>query len=253
MIIKRRQFSSLLWLLVLVVSGFAQQPSSTPSVDRLQQIIGYLASDALEGRRTGTKGANDAANYIAGEFKRLGLRPATQTATQRPAASANRYLQSFPYVSSVELGKNNSLIVVTHGVSDVPNGILQETLQVGVDWMPLGFSTNGTVQSNGIIFSGYGISSAELKHDDYQISSPKNRIAIIFDGTPDGDNPHGQFAQAGQLRFKAAAARAAGARALIIISREEKLSDDRLSRLTYDNAGEAGLPIIVVSRKVGTS
>ena len=36
----------------------AQQPtSSTTSVERLRQVIAYLASDALEGRRTGTPGA----------------------------------------------------------------------------------------------------------------------------------------------------------------------------------------------------
>lgn len=248
-----RKFLNVALMLMLAVSTavFAQQPTATPSVSRLQQIISYLASDALEGRRTGTQGASDAAQYIAGEFARFGLRPGMAGSTR--AHAEMRYLQPFPFVSKVELGKNNSLTVVTHAVSEVPNGILKETFQVGVDWMPLGFSTNGTVQSNGIIFAGYGISAAEIKHDDYQVSQPKDRIAIIFDGTPDGDNPHGQFIQAGQVRFKAAAARAAGARALIIISGENKLADEGLSRLTYDNAGEAGLPVIVVSRKAAKS
>ena len=49
--------------LLLVSTAAAQQPSQ-PSVNRLQQIISYLASDALEGRRTGTPGANDAAHYF---------------------------------------------------------------------------------------------------------------------------------------------------------------------------------------------
>src|SRR5436853_4826313 len=91
----------------------AQQPtSSTTSVERLRQVIAYLASDALEGRRTGTPGANAAAHYIAGEFNRYGLRPGMQIA--RPARTRGenqaRYLQPFPYVASVELGKNNLLI-----------------------------------------------------------------------------------------------------------------------------------------------
>src|SRR6185503_11649495 len=38
--------------------------------------------------------------------------------------------------------------------------------------------------------------------------------------------------------------------ALLIISSEEKLNDDRLSRLSYDNAGEAGLPVVVISRRL---
>ena len=116
--------------------------------------------------------------------------------------------------------------------------------------MPLGFSSNGSLKSAEIVFAGYGISSAELKYNDYGVSNAKDRVAIVFAGTPDGDNPHGQFTQAGQIRFKAAAARAAGARALIIITDEEKLKEDRLTRLSYDNAGEAGIPVIVISRNL---
>ena len=65
-------------LLIVASVGFAQQATSSPnepSAARLQQHISYLASDALDGRRTGTPGANDAARYIAGEFERLGLKP----------------------------------------------------------------------------------------------------------------------------------------------------------------------------------
>src|SRR5437588_8646173 len=105
----RKSFNAALILAALFISAVAQQPTATPSVDRLQQVIGYLASDALDGRRTGTKGANDAANYIAGEFSRLGLRAAVLPArpTWARVESLTRYFQSFPYVSKVELGKNN--------------------------------------------------------------------------------------------------------------------------------------------------
>jgi hypothetical protein len=229
------------------VAALAQQPSSTaPSVDRLRQVISYLASDALEGRRTGTPGANDAAHYIAGEFNRYGLRPGLQIA--RPARTRGenqaRYLQPFPYVSAVELG-NNNLFFVNPGRADDTAQFL-----VGQDWMPLGFSSNASVKGAEMVFAGYGISSAELKYDDYAVSNAKGRVAIIFAGTPDGDNPHGQFARAGEIRFKVAAARAAGAQALLIIANEEKLKDERLSRLSYDNAGEAGIPVMVVSRQL---
>ena len=78
----RRKFFYVPSMIALAFAiAFAQQPSSNqPSVDRLRQVIEYLASDALEGRRTGTPGANDAAHYIAGEFSLLGLRPGMQMA-----------------------------------------------------------------------------------------------------------------------------------------------------------------------------
>src|SRR6266550_637917 len=117
----------------LSIAVVAQQPSaSTPSVNRLQQIISYLASDALDGRRTGTPGANDAAHYIAGEFSLLGLRPGMQMAG--PARTRGeiraRYLQPFPYVATVELGKNNLLIKDPHRRDD------WAPFTVGTDWMP---------------------------------------------------------------------------------------------------------------------
>src|SRR5205807_9301629 len=93
-------------------------------------------------------------------------------------------------------------------------------------------------------------SSADLQHVDYAASNVKDRVAIIFARTPDGENPHVSFGRAGEIRFKVAAARAAGARGLLIIANEETFKDDRLARLSYDNTGEAGLPVVVVSKQL---
>src|SRR5436190_20825838 len=133
----RRKIFPLLSIIALTFAvALAQQPSpSVTSVDRLRQIVTYLASDQLEGRRTGTAGATEAANFIAGEFKRLRLQPGASA----QSASASPYLQSFPYVSSVELGKDN-LFLVNPGKAD---DIMQ--FKVREDWMPLGFPTNGSI------------------------------------------------------------------------------------------------------------
>src|SRR5688572_10005953 len=226
MITKVRPLLSFLLVFALIASAFAQQPSTDPRVDRLRKDVTYLASDALDGRRTGTQGATDAAQYIAGEFSLLGLRPGmlmVRVAHSRRETRA-RYLQPFPYVSKVELGKGNLLALNGHPVDGVGT-------RLGEDWTPLGFSSNGDIKAAEVVFAGYGISSSALKYDDYAVSNVKDRVAVVFAGTPDGDNPHGQFVQAGQIRFKAAAARAAGARALLVIANEEKLSDDKLARL----------------------
>src|SRR5688500_14313546 len=94
-------------LLLSSLAAIAQQQALEPSASRLQQHVSYLASDALDGRRTGTPGANDAARYIAGEFSRAGLKPLNGKASRRPSVIIASYLQSFPYVGRVELGKNN--------------------------------------------------------------------------------------------------------------------------------------------------
>jgi aminopeptidase YwaD len=230
-----------------------------PDVERLRAHITYLASDKLEGRRTGTPGAEEAARYVAAEFKRLGLAPGvTNSITfwsgpNELDGAGRGYFQRFPYVAGVELGRNNSL-TVTRRVVEPSQGVpLAIDFVPGEDWMPLGFSANGKVESAPVVFVGYGIADAEQNYDDYKGADLKGKVALAFAGTPDGDNPHGRFTRSGELRFKAAAARAAGARALAVIAREKNFKDDKLTALKYDNAGgDAGLPVVAVSRQAAS-
>ncbi len=244
MLNQRRQFTLaiLLTAAISVVVVVAQQTATqpTPSASKLQQHVSYLASDALQGRRTGTPGANDAAHYIAGEFARLGLQPAIQKAgaSRKGSIAMSQYLQKFPYVAGVELGRNNALSLSNGG-----------SFQVGTDWMPLGFAANQKIENAAYTFVGYGITASELNHNDYAVPV-KNKIVIAVSGTPDGDNPHGQFARYDGARWKAIAARNAGAAGLLIIAREDNFKDDRLSRLRYDNsASDAGFPVAAISKQ----
>ena len=236
---RTKRFTTL--VAALIVTAFAvvaQQSDRDPSPSRLQQHISYLASDALDGRRTGTPGANDAARYVAGEFSRAGLKPGSGNVARKPSAIIASYLQTFPYVGRVELGKNNVL--------SIPGG---ETFRAGEDWMPLGISANQTLDLTGIVQAGYGITANELNHNDYKERYSKTQLAVVRSGTPDGDNPHGRFTTAGQVRFKVAAAQSAGVGALLIISSEDNLKNDPLARLRYDNAGLAGIPVAVISKQ----
>lgn len=270
--IMRRQFLSLSLILALALSAIAQQRTSdsAPSVERLRAHVTYLASDKLEGRRTGSAGADLAAEYIAKEFSRYGLRRSIGRdlpgMSVLEADSPHRYLQEFPYVAGVELGKNNAMLFTPRAQNAVPQGGTTATsgttmtqtsaraasldLRVGEDWLPLGFATNASVLNAPATFVGYGLKVDEINYDDYAGALVKDRVAIAFEGTPDGDNPHGHFAQFADVRWKAIAAREQGAKALVVIAREENFKDDRLARLTYDNsAGDVGLPVVVISRQ----
>ncbi|HWN10979.1 MAG TPA: M20/M25/M40 family metallo-hydrolase [Pyrinomonadaceae bacterium] len=235
----------------IAVAGQQTTPTA-PSVERLRAHIQYLASDKLAGRKTGGDGANLAAEYIAREFARLGLRRSighdTAGMSILEADSPNRYLQKFPYVAAVELGKGNSL-TFRPGQNTSPT-----SLRVGEDWLPLSLSLNAKIENAQVSFVGYGITASALKYDDYEMLNMSGRIAIALSGRPDSDNPHGAFARYEDVRWKAIAARNAGANALIVIAREEDLKIDRLSRLRYDNsAGDAGLPVVVISRRAAAS
>ncbi|HYH85552.1 MAG TPA: M20/M25/M40 family metallo-hydrolase, partial [Pyrinomonadaceae bacterium] len=234
----KKSLRILIAVLVLASLAPAQQQSAKQSavdVERLRAHVTYLASDKLEGRRTGTPGAEEAAKYVADEFKRLGLSPT---------------LQSFPYVAAVELGKGNEMEVTRRVTATNGGAPMAIDLKVGDDWMPLGFSSNASVKDAPVVFVGYGINAADQNYDDYKGLDVSGKVALALSGTPDGDNPHGKFMRAGELRFKAAAARAAGARALVVVATEDNFKDDKLTRLRYENAGgDAGLPVVVISRQ----
>ena len=257
-----RKFFNLLPIILLALCvAHAQQPAqNVPGVERLRAHIEYLASDNLEGRRTGSPGANAAAEYIAREFSRYGLRRSIGRdlpgMSILEADSPKRYLQEFPYVAGVELGKTNELTFrfVPNDRSKPPplKNATTESLRLGEDWTPLGLSANGRIENAPAVLVGYGITAGELNYDDYSKAKAAGKIAVAFAGTPDGDNPHGRFGRYEDVRWKAIAARTAGAKALIVIVSETNFKEDRLSRLRYDNsAGDAGLPVIAISRQAG--
>lgn len=254
----RSKIFQLCLVVLLATGGFAQpklRSASAPEQKKLREHVEYLASPDMEGRRTGTKGATAAAAYIAKEFARYGLRGGLSASVWSKERS-HGYMQGFPYVSGVELGKGNAVTFAprtneTAEITAAPASSLD--LRVGEDWMPLAWSANARVESAPVTYVGYGITAAELQHDDYAGVDVKDRIALAFAGTPDGDNnPHGSFARFADLRFKAAAARDRGARALLVIAREENFKDDKLARLRVDESvasGDAGIPVVVISRQ----
>ena len=238
------QFSFALVVAAAAAAALAQQAGPAPDVARLKKHVTYLASEELGGRKTGEGGAKAAAAYIAEQFHDSGLGcPSPGLACRHRGGGRDGYLQEFPFVAAVELARDNSLRVSAGGE--------KSEAQLREEWLPLGFSSNGRVDAAPAVFVGYGITAAGQKHDDYAGVDARGKVAVAFAGTPDGDNPHGELARFGETRWKAVAAKDHGAAALLVIAREEKFRDDRLSRLSYDQmAGEAGLPVAAVSRQL---
>src|SRR5689334_1773064 len=235
----KRLFILLTTLLLASLAVVGQEAS------RIQQDVSYLASDALDGRRTGTAGANDAARYIAGEFERAGLHPGINAAgAEKRRQMMARYLQQSPCVSGRRLSTGSELRFIASDAA--------LTLEAGSDWMPLGISANGNVAAPAILV-GYGITAPELNYNNYSNPQVAGRVAVALSGTPDGDNPHGQFGRYEDVRWKAIAARNAGAKALIVVARQENFAEDPLSVLRYDNAGDVGIPVVGISRKMAAN
>lgn len=76
-------------LLGSMVAVKAQDLQTIITDAEVQRVVGTLASDEMEGRRTFTKGIDKAAAFIAAEFKSYGI---------QPLKGSNQYLQSFAMI-----------------------------------------------------------------------------------------------------------------------------------------------------------
>lgn len=76
-------------LLGLMIAAKAQDLQTIITDAEVQRVLGTLASDEMEGRRTFTKGIDKAAAFIAAEFKSYGI---------QPLKGSNQYLQSFAMI-----------------------------------------------------------------------------------------------------------------------------------------------------------
>ena len=105
------------------------------TADDAKKHLSIIASDAFEGRETGKPGAEKAANYIAAEFKRLGL--------QAPVSGS--------YFLDVPLTEN-ALKVTDFTVSG-------KAFAYGKDFYFTGSSPDKSQTANEIVFVGYGTES----------------------------------------------------------------------------------------------
>ena len=137
------------FILAFSQTSYGEYQSSEITSREIISHIRYLAADELEGRRAGTEGSEKAANYISSHFKRADLKPLGDNAT---------YFQNFSFTSGVKLGNSNSLTS--------EQGSRKRDLEMGKDFLPLSFSSNGEV-SGELVFAGYGISAPKLNYDDY--------------------------------------------------------------------------------------
>lgn len=219
---------------------FAQKPAPADALEaNLRKHVEYLASDQLEGRRTGEAGATTAAGYVANQFAQFKLKPGIRTGNAKPG-----FMQPFPYVAGVSVGEGSFLRLVP------ADGTRESKIEQGVTYMPFGNSISADVASSPLVFAGYGIATPDKKYDDYAGVEASGKIVLAFDGTPDPANPHSEFGGF-NIHTKANIAKERGAKALVLIARSDDFKTDPLARLNYEpTTGETAVPVVIVDRSI---
>ncbi|MDW7680485.1 MAG: M28 family peptidase [bacterium] len=174
------------------------------SAQSCQQHVDVLASEKFSGRRTGSEGFNDAANYIADHFAAIGL---------KPAFSNSGFFQKF-YVTPNIIGSGSELALEILIQSKSSIDTLWINYQLETDFLPSGFSAPIDKLAQAV-FVGYGLTSEKNDWDDYRGVDVKGKVVVVLHGTPPLENV--DWNDAFRIRNKANNAKQHGAAAFISI------------------------------------
>ena len=110
----------LLLLLTLQSPGSVQQAAQSITQNDVRRRIGIIADDSMRGRDTPSPELDKVAEYIAGEYRRLGL---------RPAGDANGYLQRYS-LDRFQIVAESSAIMI-HGKVDTTLAYTRDAVFAG--------------------------------------------------------------------------------------------------------------------------
>ncbi len=195
--------------------------------ERIEKSIEYLASPALEGRRTATPGERMAATFIEKQLRDDGL----HTVKEQP----------FDFRSGVGLGPNNAL-EITLGPEKIRAGIDK-------DFAPLSLSANGEVEGD-VVFVGYGIVAEN--YDSFAGLDVKNKIVLAMRFQPEAapEKEKDRLRHFAPLRMKAMTAREHGAKALLVFAGPNSLPEDVFVSGSDGSIADSGILAAQISRKL---
>ncbi len=194
---------------------------------RILKAITFLASPALEGRKTASPGEEKAAAFIERSLKTSGLKPARHP---------------FTFQSGLGLGASN-LFEATLGPEKVAGAIDK-------DYTPLALSANGEVGGE-VVFVGYNIVSEG--YDSFAGLDVKDKIVLALRFQPESapDKEKQRLRHFAPLRMKAMLARERGAKAFLTFTGPSSLPTDQFAGRKGDGSfADSGIVAAQISRSL---
>jgi Zn-dependent M28 family amino/carboxypeptidase len=153
--------------------GAAFVALETINPDHIRWHVRYLSHDLLEGRGTGQRGGDLAAEYMATQFAEYGLKPAGDHGT---------YLQKVPFVGITPLPETTFSLSPNKG----------ETMNLRPLDDYVAYDQTQQPQSevdSDIVFVGYGIEAPEYGWDDYKGTDVRGKVLLMLVNEPPSDDP----------------------------------------------------------------
>jgi hypothetical protein len=140
--------------------------AGAPDGKRWWSYIEALASDRMQGRETGSEAYRKAAQLVAAQFERDGLK----------AAGVQGYFQSVKFDARKIVEPESRLELIRNGKA--------EPLKFGDDaFISLRVDPADMVEAR-LVFAGYGLTIPEMKYDDLAGLDLKGKIMVTLGGSP---------------------------------------------------------------------
>jgi hypothetical protein len=196
--------------------------------------VSFLASDDLKGRGNGTPELQRASEYIANQFRTLGLKPAGDKGT---------YFENFQITTGTAYGSHNALTIDSR------------KLTIDADFEPLSISLPAQIDGP-LVFAGYGITAPDLQWDDYMGLDVKGKVVLVLRHEPQEMDPNSRFDGKNMTSHatymnKAINARQHGARAVLFITDPNNHPEDKdtMSAAMRDiGADDSGIVALRITR-----
>lgn len=212
---------------------------------RYQEILVDLTSPVMEGRGAGTAGLDLARDYIANDFKRLGLAPAFDYDVN-PSFSQPFEINLGPEVHSQALILEDSSV-----------------LESGREFNAVGISASGLFEGQAI-FAGYGIESKRHTYNSYESLAPEDidgKIVVAYRFEPQDSTGHslwsqrdgygiGRWSRQATFYRKAETAARHGASALLVVNPPSLDSGSKLVSVARSGGLAASIPVIHITSNV---
>ncbi|MEZ0487726.1 M28 family peptidase [Fibrella aquatica] len=203
------------------ITASVAQPEAQLTRAELENHLRFIASDELQGRKTGSPGNMVAARYIAEQFRMIGL---------KPAAENNSYYQSV----TLQRTQATAMGVIRFGA---------DSLTVGKQFVVVsGGAVNQTAES---VYVGYGLTA-----DDYAGKNVQGKFVITQVGSAEAKSPRDLI---GAMTVKRKMAAERGALGIIELFASPAtpwafanryFNSEQISVPTAESAGQSPMPHI---------
>lgn len=148
-----------------LILAAADAPEAVITPEAMRAHIEFLADDALEGRETGTRGHEIAANYVASRFLALGLSPANK----------DGWFQKVPFAGGLLDEAKSSFTIAGQSFTNRKEVLFGPARKDGTD-----------SQQAQVVFVGYGIDDLKAGQNDYAGLNVKGKVVAVLTGFPKG-------------------------------------------------------------------